>query len=159
MLYFELIYKICTAIFSGKLLDKSILSRLKPVGWNLCYFALWTIPKDWFAQSSKISIILIISSNQFRLICEVRLRQRLRWICFNCCDFSFVGGFGWHLDFFWELLPVKDRARRLRDATVPVPTPAIAGGLFAINREWFTELGIYDDGLEVSQLTNKYLAS
>ena len=55
------------------------------------------------------------------------------------------------MDFFWELLPVKDRARRLRDATVSVPTPAIAGGLFAINREWFIELGIYDDGLEVSE--------
>ena len=62
----------------------------------------------------------------------------------------FKGGFSWRLDFFWELLPVKDRARRLRDPTLPVPTPAIAGGLFAINREWFIELGIYDDGLEVS---------
>ena len=41
---------------------------------------------------------------------------------------------------------------RLRDSTVPVPTPAIAGGLFAINREWLLELGVYDDKMEVKNI-------
>ena len=62
---------------------------------------------------------------------------------------NFLGGFDWRLNFFWEALPDKDRARRLRDPTVEVKTPAIAGGLFAINREWFLELGIYDEKMEV----------
>ena len=66
----------------------------------------------------------------------------------NCYDY-FLGGFDWRLNFFWESLPDKDRARRLRDPTVEVKTPAIAGGLFAINREWFLELGIYDEKMEV----------
>ena len=38
---------------------------------------------------------------------------------------------------------------KLRDPTNPVKTPAIAGGLFAINREWFLQLGIYDDEMEI----------
>ena len=78
------------------------------------------------------------------------------------------GGFDWRLDFFWEWLPASDRAKKLRDPTHPVKTPAIAGtqrylfktliinhcphtagGLFAIDRAWFTELGGYDPGLEV----------
>ena len=48
------------------------------------------------------------------------------------------------------MITVKDRAKRLRDPTVPVPTPAIAGGLFAINREWLLELGVYDEKMEVN---------
>ena len=56
------------------------------------------------------------------------------------------GGFNWHLNFFWEWLPPKDRALRLRDPTSTFTTPAIAGGLFAIDRNWFLELGTYDMG-------------
>jgi polypeptide N-acetylgalactosaminyltransferase len=61
----------------------------------------------------------------------------------------FLGGFDWHLDFFWEYLPAQDIARRMRDPTRSFPTPAIAGGLFAINKEWFIEIGTYDSGMEV----------
>ena len=35
---------------------------------------------------------------------------------------------------------------RLRDPTSTFKTPAIAGGLFAIDRKWFLELGTYDMG-------------
>ena len=59
------------------------------------------------------------------------------------------GGFDWNLDFFWEWLPAGDRARRIRLPASSFKTPAIAGGLFAINREWFLELGTYDEGMEV----------
>ena len=62
---------------------------------------------------------------------------------------NFLGGFDWQLNFFWEYITANDRRRKLRDPTFPVPTPAIAGGLFAINREWFLKLGIYDDEMEV----------
>jgi len=55
------------------------------------------------------------------------------------------------LSFFWEWLPAKDIARRLRDPTRSFPTPAIAGGLFAIDRAWFLELETYDPGMEVYQ--------
>ena len=59
------------------------------------------------------------------------------------------GGFDWRLDFFWEWLPARDRARKLRDPASPVASPAIAGGLFAVDRAWFRELGWYDEGMEV----------
>ena len=58
------------------------------------------------------------------------------------------GGFDWHLNFFWEWLPPKDRAMRLRDPTSTFKTPAIAGGLFAIDRKLFSELGFYDMGMK-----------
>jgi len=59
------------------------------------------------------------------------------------------GGFDWRLDFFWEWLPAQDRARKLRDPSYPVASPAIAGGLFAIDKKWFEELGWYDEGMDV----------
>ena len=62
---------------------------------------------------------------------------------------SISGGFNWHLDFFWEWLPSRARAQRLRHPASSYTTPAIAGGLFAIDKEWFNELGTYDEGMEV----------
>ena len=59
------------------------------------------------------------------------------------------GGFDWRLDFFWEWLPASDRSRKLRDPTSSVASPAIAGGLFAVKRDWFEELGWYDEGMEI----------
>ncbi len=67
------------------------------------------------------------------------------------------GGFDWNLDFFWEWLPAPDRARRTRDPTYSFKTPAIAGGLFAIDRKWFSHLGTYDEGLEVRVHTQPML--
>jgi polypeptide N-acetylgalactosaminyltransferase len=90
-----------------------------------------------------------IVDNPKRLVCPVIENIRLTDYAFEPVSTYLRGGFNWQLEFFWEWLPVKDTARRLRDPTLPVPTPAIAGGLFAINREWFIELGIYDSAMEV----------
>lgn len=57
------------------------------------------------------------------------------------------GGFNWGLHFKWDNLPegtlVKDA-----DFLGPFKSPTMAGGLFAIDRLYFTELGEYDLGYE-----------
>ena len=77
----------------------------------------------------------------------IRLKMKIR--LYNGALKCVTGGFSWRLDFFWEWLPPRDRARRLRDPTTSYKTPAMAGGLFAINREWFMELGSYDTDMNV----------
>ena len=66
------------------------------------------------------------------------------------------GGFNWHLDFFWEWLPPSERALRIRRPKEPFKTPAIAGGLFAVDRKWFEEVGTYDEGMNVSKGACRY---
>ncbi|XP_055343923.1 polypeptide N-acetylgalactosaminyltransferase 13-like [Paramacrobiotus metropolitanus] len=59
------------------------------------------------------------------------------------------GGFNWKLNFRWYTAPNRELVRRGHDRTLPLQTPTIAGGLFAINRDFFYELGSYDEGMDV----------
>ena len=59
------------------------------------------------------------------------------------------GGFAWNLVFKWDFLDEAARKRRLANQTAPIRTPVIAGGLFAIDRDWFNTLGAYDTEMSV----------
>ncbi|ESO97702.1 hypothetical protein LOTGIDRAFT_104326 [Lottia gigantea] len=59
-----------------------------------------------------------------------------------------VGGFKWNLFFRWDPIPVKIR-KMLSDLSQPIKSPTISGGLFAIDKEYFKELGEYDPKLKI----------
>ncbi|CAF0944565.1 unnamed protein product [Adineta steineri] len=59
-----------------------------------------------------------------------------------------VGGFDWNLQFNWHGVPERERKRRKHELE-PVRTPTMAGGLFAISRIYFEELGTYDAGMDI----------
>ncbi|CAI4228816.1 unnamed protein product [Auanema sp. JU1783] len=59
------------------------------------------------------------------------------------------GGFNWHLNFRWYQVPKRELARRNGDRASPIQTPTIAGGLFAIDKQFFYDIGSYDEGMEV----------
>ncbi|KAJ9593969.1 hypothetical protein L9F63_014610, partial [Diploptera punctata] len=58
------------------------------------------------------------------------------------------GGFDWSLHFKWIPLSREQKSAR-RSPTQPFLSPAIAGGLFLISREWFYRLGMFDRGLHI----------
>ena len=39
--------------------------------------------------------------------------------------------------------------RRNGDRTQPLRTPTMAGGLFSIDKEYFEEIGTYDEGMDI----------
>ncbi|XP_039253881.2 polypeptide N-acetylgalactosaminyltransferase 11-like [Styela clava] len=53
------------------------------------------------------------------------------------------GGFNWGLHFSWEDLPYM-----VEDPSEPFASPTMAGGLFAINRMYFKEIGYYDEDMK-----------
>ncbi|XP_046405769.1 polypeptide N-acetylgalactosaminyltransferase 5 isoform X1 [Ischnura elegans] len=59
------------------------------------------------------------------------------------------GGFNWKLNFRWYRVPQREMDRRGGDRTAPLRTPTMAGGLFAIDRDYFYELGAYDEGMDI----------
>ncbi|XP_052741394.1 putative polypeptide N-acetylgalactosaminyltransferase 9 isoform X2 [Bicyclus anynana] len=59
-----------------------------------------------------------------------------------------VGGFDWNLQFNWHPVPASERARHKHTAE-PVYSPTMAGGLFAIDKDFFERLGTYDSGFDI----------
>ncbi|KAM9070800.1 polypeptide N-acetylgalactosaminyltransferase 11-like [Sarcophilus harrisii] len=58
------------------------------------------------------------------------------------------GGFNWDLHFKWDLVPFS-KLGGPEGAIAPIKSPAMAGGLFAMNRHYFNELGQYDSGMDI----------
>ncbi|XP_063698586.1 polypeptide N-acetylgalactosaminyltransferase 5 isoform X2 [Culicoides brevitarsis] len=59
------------------------------------------------------------------------------------------GGFNWKLNFRWYRVPTREMQRRNNDRTEPLRTPTMAGGLFSIDRDYFYEIGSYDEGMDI----------
>lgn len=54
------------------------------------------------------------------------------------------GGFDLALSFTWDKIPKKYVEQLNNDRTAPIHMPAMPGGLFAIDREYFHKLGSFD---------------
>uniref|UniRef100_A0A8C4PXR3 Polypeptide N-acetylgalactosaminyltransferase n=1 Tax=Eptatretus burgeri TaxID=7764 RepID=A0A8C4PXR3_EPTBU len=59
------------------------------------------------------------------------------------------GVFEWPLNFRWRAVPPETVTKLGLKYEDPFNCPVMAGGLFAIDRKYFYELGTYDPGLEV----------
>ena len=59
------------------------------------------------------------------------------------------GGFSHKMIFRWIPIPEREHRRRGGDKSLPARTPTMAGGLFTIDREYFYEIGTYDEGMDI----------
>ncbi|XP_061777751.1 polypeptide N-acetylgalactosaminyltransferase 11-like [Nerophis ophidion] len=58
------------------------------------------------------------------------------------------GGFNWGLHFKWDPVPATHFTGP-RGSITPIRSPTMAGGLFAMDRKYFIELGQYDPGMDI----------
>ncbi|KAL3042526.1 hypothetical protein OYC64_020455 [Pagothenia borchgrevinki] len=56
------------------------------------------------------------------------------------------GAFDWEM--YYKRIPIPNELQK-NDPSEPFESPVMAGGLFAVDRKWFWELGGYDTGLEI----------
>ncbi|XP_042203986.1 polypeptide N-acetylgalactosaminyltransferase 13-like [Homarus americanus] len=59
------------------------------------------------------------------------------------------GAFNWNLHFRWYTLGQRELDERRKDITEAYRTPAMAGGLFSIHKDYFYQLGSYDRNMDV----------
>jgi len=59
-----------------------------------------------------------------------------------------MGTFNWKLEFDWSPIS-EDQQQHREHKWAPYNSPTMAGGLFAINKEWFEHLGLFDEGMEI----------
>ncbi|KAI5625174.1 polypeptide N-acetylgalactosaminyltransferase-like 6, partial [Silurus asotus] len=90
---------------------------------------------DQIAQNSKTIVcpmIDVIDHNHFGY--EAQAGDAMR------------GAFDWEM--YYKRIPIPSELQG-PDTSDPYESPVMAGGLFAVNRQWFWELGGYDTGLEI----------
>jgi polypeptide N-acetylgalactosaminyltransferase len=58
------------------------------------------------------------------------------------------GGFTWALNFKWIAMTTEQRNAR-KSSISPLRSPTMAGGLFAIHKQFFTDIGLYDELMDV----------
>ncbi|MBN3321854.1 GLT11 acetylgalactosaminyltransferase, partial [Atractosteus spatula] len=58
------------------------------------------------------------------------------------------GGFNWGLHFKWDPVPLSEM-NSPEGPVAPIRSPTMAGGLFAMERKYFNELGQYDSGMDI----------
>ncbi|MCP9264679.1 N-acetylgalactosaminyltransferase 7 [Dirofilaria immitis] len=69
-------------------------------------------------------------------------------IVYNSVDRHYRGIFEWGLLYKETEISAQELIRRKHNSE-PFRSPTHAGGLFAINKKWFKELGYYDPGLQI----------
>ncbi|XP_055297007.1 polypeptide N-acetylgalactosaminyltransferase 1-like isoform X2 [Sitodiplosis mosellana] len=71
---------------------------------------------------------------------------------------TFINGLRWYLIFEWMEVPERELNRTGHDRTAPVRTPTHVGCAFAIDRQFFFEIGSYDEGMDIWGSENVELA-
>jgi len=89
-----------------------------------------------------------IARNKTNVVCPVIDIISDESLQYQKSTYLAVGGFDWNLVFNWHGVPAREKSRRSH-AAEPVHSPTMAGGLFAIDREFFERLGTYDSGFDI----------
>lgn len=88
-----------------------------------------------------------ISENRTNVVCPII-------DIINADTFEYVsspivrGGFNWGLHFKWDSVQ-PNLLRQKEDFVKPILSPTMAGGLFAMDKAYFHELGEYDPGMDI----------
>ncbi|XP_066904273.1 putative polypeptide N-acetylgalactosaminyltransferase 9 [Halyomorpha halys] len=92
-----------------------------------------------------------VTRNSTTIACPVS--DSIDYATFGYSDFELgdrlqVSGFNWKLEMTWDSLPERERRRRKHPAE-PANSPSMVGGQFAIDRQFWIRIGMYDPGYQI----------
>ncbi|XP_072320413.1 N-acetylgalactosaminyltransferase 7 isoform X2 [Eucyclogobius newberryi] len=133
----------------GLIQARSIGAKVATKGQVLIYLdAHCEVAVNWYAP-------LVAPISKDRTVCTVPLIDSIHGQQFTVepqgggDEDGFARG-AWDWSMLWKRVPLTDREKAHRKTkTEPYRSPAMAGGLFAIERDFFFELGLYDPGLQI----------
>ncbi|KAM4802099.1 N-acetylgalactosaminyltransferase 7 isoform X3 [Urocitellus parryii] len=133
----------------GLIQARSIGAQKAKLGQVLIYLdAHCEVAVNWYAP-------LVAPISKDRTICTVPLIDVINGNTYEIVpqgggdEDGYARG-AWDWSMLWKRVPLTPQEKRLRKTkTEPYRSPAMAGGLFAIEREFFFELGLYDPGLQI----------
>ncbi|XP_023670477.1 N-acetylgalactosaminyltransferase 7-like isoform X3 [Paramormyrops kingsleyae] len=133
----------------GLIQARSIGARKATLGQVLIYLdAHCEVGVNWYAP-------LVAPISKDRTVCTVPLIDSINGQTYTIepqgggDEDGFARG-AWDWSMLWKRVPLSDREKQRRSfKTEPYRSPAMAGGLFAIERDFFFELGLYDPGLQI----------
>eukprot|EP00794_Sanderia_malayensis_P003016 gene3016-3474_t len=104
------------------------------------------VNKNWLPP-----LLLRIAKDKKRVVCPM-----IDIISANTFEYTSSplvrGGFNWGLHFSWEQL-TDTEAKASKDPSIPLRqvaiSPTMAGGLFAMDRAYFFDLGAYDEHMDI----------
>uniref|UniRef100_A0A8C7QHP1 Polypeptide N-acetylgalactosaminyltransferase n=1 Tax=Oncorhynchus mykiss TaxID=8022 RepID=A0A8C7QHP1_ONCMY len=133
----------------GLIQARSIGAHVATLGQVLIYLdAHCEVAANWYAP-------LVAPISKDRTVCTVPLIDSIEGQTFHIDpqgggdEDGFARG-AWDWSMLWKRVPLSSREKEKRlTKTEPYRSPAMAGGLFAIERDFFFELGLYDPGLQI----------
>uniref|UniRef100_A0A673MW11 Polypeptide N-acetylgalactosaminyltransferase n=1 Tax=Sinocyclocheilus rhinocerous TaxID=307959 RepID=A0A673MW11_9TELE len=133
----------------GLIQARSIGAHEATLGQVLIYLdAHCEVGVNWYAP-------LVAPISKDRTVCTVPLIDAINGKTFTIepqgggDEDGFARG-AWDWSMLWKRVPLNSKEKQKRlTRTEPYRSPAMAGGLFAIERDFFFELGLYDPGLQI----------
>ncbi|XP_074650192.1 uncharacterized protein LOC141905265, partial [Tubulanus polymorphus] len=89
-----------------------------------------------------------IRQNRKHVVAPIIDNINMETFDYGAVDENTRGVFQWTLQFSWGNVP-HDVLKNRPDKSYPIRSPTMAGGLFAIDKSYFLELGMYDPGLDI----------
>ncbi|CAG2173966.1 unnamed protein product, partial [Oppiella nova] len=85
-----------------------------------------------------------IADDRTRVVCPIIDVIDENNFAYNTASDMTYGGFNWKIGFRWYSAPDRELIRRNNDRSLPLRSPTLSGGLFAIDRQFFEYIGKYD---------------